>query len=1022
MSLLGKIRHLVTRITKDSAITEVMDVAQEEFSHSVFFTTPGIDEQPESVYKKKPDPKDYLEHYGMPRRSGRYPYGSGEDPYQHESFFKGFGDGPMTRAEKRYEDNTEKFIKELRKKMTDAEIAKEFGEELGVKTAKDVKAKLSTAKSMAMAEKRRVALELMDRLDGNQSAVAREMSKIFDDNIPESSVRSFLKDDYLTKRNATEALADRLKERVDEKGYVDIGEGSEHWVSATQSKLDTAARMLQQQGYVIENINHPQVTNSKGSTTIKVLARPGEDKRSIWANRDKLSPIVDIEINEDVGNLGLKHRPESLDSKRLQIAYKEDGGSDRDGMIEVRRGVQDLSLGDSKYAQSRIVVDDKYYLKGVAVYSDNLPPGVDVRFNTSHSKTEPMKEVLKPLKVDATTGEIDWNNPFGATIKARGGQLEYTDKNGKERVGLVNKVTEEGDWNDWRSNNKVATQFVGKQPIEIARDRIELTKSVTESKFESLMSLTNPVVKKKMLEDFADKCDTESVDMQVSAFPRQSAKLILSAPSLKENEVYAPGYEDGEEVIAVRYPLAHVSEIPRLVVNNSNKEARTMLGNAPDAVAIHPSAAARMSGADFDGDTALIIPTKGFAFENNNNKQLKELVGWDNKEAYPPRYDANGNIVSKIMPKEQKGKYMGIVSNLITDMTAQKAPLEEIARALKHSMVVIDAPKHKLDWQKSLIDNGIEELQKKYQNKSATNPELLAMYPFVSKGGASTLLSLAKSDWRAPERKEGIKVTDPETGKTKYLKVDPETGEKLYTTTNRKYPDKKGKEKDATDVVEALSYVKDAHVLSTGTPMEEAYADFSNYMKSMGNRARKEALSIKMYKRDPEAEKAYAAEVASLKAKVLSAEKESPKERLALIYAAGVVDAKIEANPALKSKDSETKKEVQKIKNQAMTSARMRYGKEKRTFDLTDKEVEAINAHAIAPTVLEKVLRFTDSKSAYRQFLPKDNYGITPKQISLILKMGDDKTNPNFYPASDIAASMNLPVSVINKVLSGEIK
>ena len=27
--------------------------------------------------------EDSLMHYGMPRRSGRYPWGSGEDPYQH---------------------------------------------------------------------------------------------------------------------------------------------------------------------------------------------------------------------------------------------------------------------------------------------------------------------------------------------------------------------------------------------------------------------------------------------------------------------------------------------------------------------------------------------------------------------------------------------------------------------------------------------------------------------------------------------------------------------------------------------------------------------------------------------------------------------------------------------------------------------------------------------------------------------------------------------------------------------------
>ena len=32
---------------------------------------------------------DYLIHYGMPRRSGRYPYGSGEDPYQHSRDFLG---------------------------------------------------------------------------------------------------------------------------------------------------------------------------------------------------------------------------------------------------------------------------------------------------------------------------------------------------------------------------------------------------------------------------------------------------------------------------------------------------------------------------------------------------------------------------------------------------------------------------------------------------------------------------------------------------------------------------------------------------------------------------------------------------------------------------------------------------------------------------------------------------------------------------------------------------------------------
>ena len=33
--------------------------------------------------------EEFLEHYGMPRRSGRYPWGSGEDPYQHSRDFIG---------------------------------------------------------------------------------------------------------------------------------------------------------------------------------------------------------------------------------------------------------------------------------------------------------------------------------------------------------------------------------------------------------------------------------------------------------------------------------------------------------------------------------------------------------------------------------------------------------------------------------------------------------------------------------------------------------------------------------------------------------------------------------------------------------------------------------------------------------------------------------------------------------------------------------------------------------------------
>ena len=36
--------------------------------------------------------EDELMHEGVKRRSGRYPWGSGEDPYQHEDFYKRYLD------------------------------------------------------------------------------------------------------------------------------------------------------------------------------------------------------------------------------------------------------------------------------------------------------------------------------------------------------------------------------------------------------------------------------------------------------------------------------------------------------------------------------------------------------------------------------------------------------------------------------------------------------------------------------------------------------------------------------------------------------------------------------------------------------------------------------------------------------------------------------------------------------------------------------------------------------------------
>ena len=58
---------------------------------------------------------------------------------------------------------------------------------------------------------------------------------------------------------------------------------------------------------------------------------------------------------------------------------------------------------------------------------------------------------------------------------------------------------------------------------------------------------------------------------------------------------------------------------------------------------------------------------------------------------------------------------MGEISNLINDMTLGGATESELARVIKHSMVVIDAEKLNLDCKASEIENDIKSLRRKYQ-------------------------------------------------------------------------------------------------------------------------------------------------------------------------------------------------------------------------------------------------------------------------------------------------------------------
>ena len=675
--------------------------------------------------------------------------------------------------------------------------------------------------------------------------------------------------------------------------------------------------------------------------------------------------------------------PKSLDINRVKVRYAEEGGVTKDGTIEIRRGVQDLDLGNSHYAQVRILVDNDRYLKGMAVYKDdsNFPDGVDVIFNTNKSKDKAPRDVFKEIKNDPV-------NPFGSTIKANGQSYYIDKKTGKRELSLINKKSEEGDWNDWK--DFLPSQFLSKQNISLIKKQLSLTLADREAEFDEIMSIPNGTVRKNLLNTFADDCDGAAVHLKAAALPRQKYQVILPIDSLKDNEVYAPNFKNGESVALIRYPHGGTFEIPILKVNNKNKDAIDMISTNPkDAICINSKNAERLSGADFDGDTVMVIPT-GNGVNITSTAPLKGLITFDNKKEYP----ATPNSVK--MKKENVGREMGVISNLITDMTLKGASTEELTRAVKHSMVVIDAYKHKLDYKKSEQDNGIAALKKKYQTTIDENGN-------VHSGGASTLISRAKGEVRIDKRVGSPKVN--QKGKPWY---DPtlEEGALIYKSVKETYVDKNGKTQVRTQTSTKMAEARDARTLSSGTMQEEVYASYANNLKSLANRARKAMIDTPDIKYSPDAKKKYAPQYSSLMTKLNQSLMNAPRERQAQLLATSVVKAKMEANPNME------KEEMKKIKQKALTEARNKLGAKRTTVDVTDDEWEAIEAGAISPNKLSQILQNTDTAVIREKATPKAKNTLSEAKVNKLKCMV-----ASGYSNAEIAEALGISPSTVTKYL-----
>ena len=940
--------------------------------------------------------EEYLEHYGMPRRSGRYPWGSGKDPNQR----------------------TGDFLSRVDNLKSQGLSEKEIADSLGMTTTQ-----LRTEKALAKNERRALDVARAKSLkeDGlGATEIAKKMSDELGRSINESTVRSWLNEESAARMNKAKETADFLRKQIEEKGMIDVGNGVELELGISKEKLNQALDILEEEGYPVYKGGIPNITNPGKQINQKVICPPGTEHKEIY-NFDQVHSISDYHSADGGKTFDKFVYPKSLDSKRIMIRYDEDGGTLKDGVVEIRRGVQDLDLGGSHYSQVRILVDGRKYIKGMAVYGDDkdFPPGVDIIVNSNKKREKGMEGALKDIKNDP-------DNPFGSTIKA-GGQSYYIDKNGKRQLSCINKRADEGDWTEWK--DKLPAQFLSKQSLSMAKKQLGLAMADKDAEFDELKSLTNPTVKKNRLQSFAEDCDAAAVHLQAAALPGQKYHVIIPNNTLKETEIYAPNYENGTKLALVRYPHGGTFEIPILTVNNKNKLGQKLIGKTPiDAVCINHKVAERLSGADFDGDTVMCIPTHDRAgkVRITSTPELKGLKGFDSKSYQYDKMEKDSDGVAhyyrngrefRIMKNTQTE--MGKISNLITDMTLKGASSDELAAAVRHSMVVIDAEKHKLDYKTSEIENNISALRKKYQQKIVEDGK-------VTYGGASTLISRSKGQEQVDKRQGTPRVNlksnehknkpgdvwyDPNKPEGSLLYKTADNVEYTVTKTNKRTGETTTITKRRHQASTKMAETDDARTLisDANTPMERAYAEYANHMKNLANKARLEAASTGKIAYSQAAKRAYQSEVTSLEEKLKRARSNAPKERQAQLLANAEVKAKREANPDM-SKD-----EIKKAGQQALTKYRTSLGAKKESINITDKEWEAIQAGAISENKLTQILNNSDKDRLRQLSTPRTTTNLSSAKVNKIKAM----SNSN-YTLQEIAKSLGVSTSTVSKYLKGE--
>ncbi len=204
-----------------------------------------------------------LKHYGILRRSGRYPWGSGgaaAETTRHRDFLT--------------------WVQDLKTRLgwSDNQIA----ESVGI-TSTEFRQLKTIAKHQQKAAQIGEAQRLKDK-GYSGVAIGERM------HIPESTVRTLLKPGAEDKANVLTVTSNVLRELVNEHKYVDVGLGVENHVGVSKERKDTAIALLVDEGYQIHYVKERQPGTGK-DTYMKVLVQPGTTYSETFKNRGLIRSI-----------------------------------------------------------------------------------------------------------------------------------------------------------------------------------------------------------------------------------------------------------------------------------------------------------------------------------------------------------------------------------------------------------------------------------------------------------------------------------------------------------------------------------------------------------------------------------------------------------------------------------------------------------------------------------------------------------------------------------------------------------